>query len=149
MFHTCVLQLLRPSQEINPRCQHILRDNHLWCNDVKCVRSPIPCVFADMTEMVQHGSYSASSCFLAKYHDVQAAHLQGSQMCITHQALCRIPDVDLEPAGLPCQDQSAAGLQLYEEGPTSIIFIIWAKRHILKRTPLLILENTPVAKPSN
>ncbi|CAE8599354.1 unnamed protein product [Polarella glacialis] len=53
----------------------------------------------------------------------------------------RAVETNLETAGLPCTDQSRAGNQLYEQGPTAVVFIAHAKRHIQKRTPFIIIEN--------
>ena len=52
-----------------------------------------------------------------------------------------------EMAGLPCTDQSRAGKQQFEEGPTGSVFITHSKRHIEMRTPLILLENVQAVCP--
>ncbi len=67
------------------------------------------------------------------------------QHCYTHNCFCPLfgedADSELEVAGLPCTDQSRSGKRLYEEGPTMIAFMAHAKRHIEKKTALIIIEN--------
>ena len=48
---------------------------------------------------------------------------------------------DLEVAGLPCTDFSKAGQQKREKKTTAPVFIMHAKTHVRKSTPLIVLEN--------
>ena len=48
---------------------------------------------------------------------------------------------DMDTSGLPCQDQSIVGKQLFEDGPTIVVFIAHAKYHIERKTRILVIEN--------
>ena len=66
-------------------------------------------------------------------------------MCCRALSRTKVPDADFDVSGLPCLDNSKAKKhRMYYEGPTGVLFIIWALRY--RRTPSLklgILENTP------
>ena len=105
-----------------------------------------PCMFENLVHVLPSGSYNAKDSFAKKFYDVNNANLMWAQGCLTHGQDCLLfgPDAgsDLDTSGLPCWDMSIAGLKLYEEGPTNIVFMSHAKMHVEKKTPLLIIENT-------
>ncbi|CAE8617905.1 unnamed protein product [Polarella glacialis] len=58
--------------------------------------------------------------------------------------MCDAPSViDYDASGLPCQDNSQAGNQQKEQGRTNVVYITWARFHVLQMTVLLCVENTP------
>ena len=97
------------------------------------------------------GSFDASDTFAQKTVKINTAHLQKIQHCFTHNDTCELfsedKDSDVDFSGLPCPDNSRANHnRQFEEGKTGPVYIVWAKKHKAKKTPLLILENPPVAR---
>lgn len=131
-------------EEINAGCRQLILDHLQWCYSVTgtCHR---PCIFGDLVECVPPGSFCDEDPFYKKLYDFNRADLMKSQHCFFCTQQCPLfgpsAESDMEVAGLPCTDQSAAGNRLYQEGPTAKVFLAHAKRHIEKETPLLILEN--------
>ena len=97
--------------------------------------------------MLPQGAFNDSMTFGEKLAAADRFQLQRSLPCVgcdRNGQQCRLPDVDLDTGGLPCVDFSTAGKKRRQEGPTSGIFVAWAKRHKTLRTKLVILENTSV-----
>ena len=120
-------------------------DNHLWVKGLLGNAVACPCVFDNVEGCVQPGTYNPEDNFRWKLYDVSNARLKTKQKCYTHGRMCRTIGSsvasDLETGGLPCWDQSRAGLRQYSEGRTNTVFMCHAKRHKEQRTPLIILEN--------
>ena len=92
-------------------------------------------------------SASRATNFRAKWRCVQHAALLSRQACVVHNAECRADRrVHVDFSGLPCPDYSKANRKRkYQEGPSALVYLTWAKRHCDNRTPLLIVENVPAA----
>ena len=103
-----------------------------------------PHVFGDIMEQLPHGSVTDGT-FHSKLRSVNNSHFQGLQFCFTHgHSCCTLEHVDLDISGLPCQDNSKANKKRkFEEGKFVPAYMVWAKKHKLLGTPLIILENTP------
>ena len=102
----------------------------------------------DLLDAVETNRLSTVDSFLQKLQIMDDGQLTFRQWCCLHNTHCELHgrlqnSVDLEVAGLPCPDNSQAGLRRYEEGPTAAVFIAHAKRHVHKATPMIIIENTP------
>jgi hypothetical protein len=126
-------------------------DNHRWCNIATGRKLPLPHVFGDVQEQVPQGSFDPESCFMEKYFKLRDCWFQESQYCYTHAKLCPVSgpgtEVDVDVSGMPCTDNSTANNKReFEEGKTGPIYAIWARKHIVNRTVLVILENVPAAK---
>ena len=133
------------SQEWSSKCQQLILDHAGWCESAKKESAPFPCVFGDIEGCVPPGHYEPEDPFVVKTYKLEQAPLLTHQFCKTHQRNCALLGPSAESqwgtAGLPCPDQSRAGLRRYEEGPTAPVFICHAKRHVEKRTPMILLEN--------
>ena len=106
------------------------------------------CSFGDLTtcvECIAGGTFNTKAHFRMKIFDTQRSDFMFEQHCYTHGQLCPLfgtgTDSDLEVAGLPCTDQSSCGSQTYEEGDTMVVFICHAKRHVSKKTKMIVIEN--------
>jgi hypothetical protein len=130
---------------MNAGCRQLIVDHLPWIREVTNSQHPSPCVFGDLLHCVPDNSFNVEDNFNVKLYDLDKALLFTHQWCFTHGRMCplfgRAVETNLETAGLPCTDQSRAGNQLYEQGPTAVVFIAHAKRHIQKRTPFIIIEN--------
>ena len=140
----CVRGLTRCAQEFDRKCHQVIRDNHLWCRD-NGLRFPMPCLFEDLHGCIPANTFNTEDEFAVKLWKVKKAPLVARQFCLTHRRMCSLfgPDAaaDVEVAGLPCWDMSLAGSKRKEHGETNSVFMVHAKRHKEKRTPLLIIEN--------
>ena len=116
----------------------------------------MPCVFGDVMACLPRGSYRESDSFMQKLESIDRAPMFSAQFCYTHNKSCELfgckpgsgPSSQLEVAGLPCWDMSAAGKRQREAGRTAPVFLAHAKQHIEKQTPLIIIENTKARRPS-
>ncbi|CAL1145743.1 unnamed protein product [Cladocopium goreaui] len=110
-------------------------------------RSLEPHVFGDILEQVPKESIPESLDFFARRDVVQKLPLKKNQFCYSHGKNCQLPkagEVDIDVSGMPCQENSRINLnRLFMEGKTGSVYLVWAKSHRRKKTPLLVLENTP------
>ena len=120
-----------------------------WCAKCTGRTARHPCLFGDLRGCIPKNVLETAEmgdhCFVQKVHLIAHAPFQTSQWCHTHHRCCPLfgPETaaQWETAGLPCPDHSKAGKHLAEEGPTSSVFICHAKRHIEKKTPMILIEN--------
>ena len=126
-----------------------MNDHMVWCQSVTDDSYKSPCVFGDLLLAVPRDSFLPTDTFQQKLRKLDAVDFMQKQYCYGCQKFCELfsseNQADLEVAGLPCTDQSLAGRQAREEGPTAPVFIVHAKIHIEKRTPIIVLENVPDA----
>ncbi len=105
----------------------------------------MPCLRKDILETLPPNTFNPSDCFMKKIYDINRADNMCYQKCLSHDNLCPLfgecSETDLDTSGLPCTDQSTAGRQLFEEGPTGPVFAAHAKYHVEKRTKIVITEN--------
>ena len=144
------------AQEIDGHCRQLILDHTQWCDATVQMPRPSPCVFGDVSQIFPPGSLPdpPTGDFPALVQAANKAPLLCNQFCYAHNRRCRLfgPDsksTDMDISGLPCPDMSKAGLQKFENGPTSIVFVAHAKMHIQKGTKLLIIENVPEAFAAN
>lgn len=133
------------AKEWNRGCQQLIRDHVEWCAAVLGTVLPLPCLFEDVEGCVPPNSYNKDDPYMVKYRAIAAADLLSHGKCLFHGKQCPLfgpaAAADWETAGLPCTDQSRAGLRRFEHGPTASVFICHAKRHIELETPVILLEN--------
>lgn len=131
-------------QEINSGCQQLIIDHHAWLSKM-CCSSQLPCIFGDILDLCNDDVDMKSGTFSEKRRRIESATLKDRQWCNCHHNFCRVPtDAHLDLSGLPCPDNSKANRKRkFEEGPSGVIYIVWAKRHKILRTPLIIIENVP------
>ena len=96
----------------------------------------------------QDQAATASGAFADKRRRLDGVTLNERQHCMTHNRDCPLNQfVHIDFSGLPCPDNSRANAKRkFEQGPSGILYLIWAKQHRQKETPLLIVENVPVSK---
>ena len=137
---------------MDPACRQLIVDHFAWLRRATGRSCQPPCVFGDLESCVPPNSYDPAQTFLQKLQDVDDAPLIQKQHCYTHGKNCPLfgegTSATLEVAGLPCWDMSAAGKRLKEHGRTATVFICHAKRHVEKRTPLIVIENTKARRSS-
>ena len=137
-------------KEIDATCRQLIRDHVRWCQKATDMYGPSPCVHGDVTEILPEGTVIDQG-YLKMSHAVNQAQVMPKQFCYTHNQQCRVfgrraVHADYDISGLPCPDMSRAGKQLFEEGPTAVVFACHAKMHAHKRTKLLVIENVPDAR---
>lgn len=142
--------LLLVAQELDAGCRQLIVDHHRWINAATGFELPPPCIHGNILEQVRSDCYDPNASFSEKLAQINASRLQKRRFCFTHNRFCALLTedklVDIDVSGLPCPDNSRANWKrLYQEGPSGPIYIVWAKKHKLARTPLLILENVPEA----
>lgn len=133
-----------PAKEINAQCRQLIFDHAAWVKRALGGWAEEPCVFGDMMDIIPPNSFNPENTFRQKFLDIDEAPFNTMQYCYRCKTLCPLfPEKasDLELAGLPCVDQSKAGKQKFREGRTGPIFVVHAKYHAEKKTPLLVLEN--------
>ena len=136
------------SQEWSASCRQLIIDHFAWLRKATGKACKMPCVFGDLTACLPEGSYEESDSFMQKLESIDRADLMASQYCYTHNRSCPLfgckpgSQSQLEVAGLPCWDMSAAGKRKREAGRTAPVFLAHAKQHIEKETALIIIENT-------
>ena len=143
--------MLQTPQEINPQCWQPILDNQRWCNQLTGHNRPSPHIFPDVLHMLPEIGWASG------LPDMESQLLRAAGMplncclpcnsCHMEGTRCLVPDVDLDVAGLPCVDYSAAGKRKGSRGRSSPVFVAWAKRHKTLGTKLLILENTSAPWP--
>ena len=136
-----------PVEEMDSACRQTILDNHSWMQEWVDRRSLEPHVFGDILEQVPKESIPESLDFFARRDVVQKLPLKKNQFCYSHGKNCQLPkagEVDIDVSGMPCQENSRINLnRLFMEGKTGSVYLVWAKSHRRKKTPLLVLENTP------
>ncbi len=133
------------AKELANKCHQILKDNHIWCNRVTGVTSPLPHLFPNLLDMVPQSALSGSS-FDDVVSNVAKAPLTKRCTCLsmcTVTGTCGIPSVDFDTGGLPCVDYASCGKHRGTSGISGPLFVAWAKRHKEQKTKLLLLENAP------
>ncbi|CAE6969119.1 unnamed protein product, partial [Symbiodinium sp. CCMP2456] len=127
------------------RCRQMIKEHAAWCEQVTGRRSMDFCLFGDLNQVVPDGTICEADTFSEKVHKIAQAPLCSSQYCHAHNRRCPLfgPSTAAawETAGLPCPDHSRAGLRMCENGKTAATFACHAKRHIEKRTPVILIEN--------
>lgn len=79
---------------------------------------------------------------MTKLFAIGRSNLMAKQWCFTHADYCNLFDpIDMDISGLPCWDMSLAGNRRAEQGMTNAVFMVHAKMHKERGTPLMILEN--------
>ena len=138
-----------PAQEIDAGCRNIISDHHAWCNASSGRRMSQPCVFGDVLHQLAYVPTFKGKRFAEKMAMVDKEAMGRTQYCYTHAQQCPIMrSVDIDMSGLPCPDNSRANLKRkYEEGDTSSVYAVWAKKHRILQTPVLVIEN--VVEPRN
>lgn len=119
-------------------------DNHNWVQQWADRKYSRPHVFGDVVEQVPAQRISKSLAFRPRREQVETLPLLEKQWCFTHGTYCQngVARVDVDFSGLPCQDMNTANVnRQFFEGPNGTCYIVWARRHRIQRTPLLILEN--------
>ena len=108
-----------------------------------------PCVFGDVLHQLAYVPTFKGKRFAEKMAMVDKEAMGRTQYCYTHAQQCPIMrSVDIDMSGLPCPDNSRANLKRkYEEGDTSSVYAVWAKKHRILQTPVLVIEN--VVEPRN
>ena len=134
------------SKEWDAGCRQLILDHFAWLKRASGKSCPLPCLFGDLEGCLPKGCYAKDDQFMTKLDKIDRVDFKCKQHCYAHNKACplfgRATDSDLEVAGLPCWDISAAGKRLKENGPTASVFLAHAKRHVQKMTPLIIIENT-------
>ncbi len=134
-------------KELDADSRQTIKDNHRWVNEVTGNDYPCPHIFKNMLDLLPPGAFNECDGFVQKRVDVFRAPFILVQACDSCRQQCMVPmdDIDLDCSGLPCTDNSRAKKNiLFYEGPTGVLFILWALR--IRRSPKLkmsILENTP------
>ena len=141
----CFQKRTHEPEECEPKCHQLIRDHMLWCATVTQRRCRGYCLFNDVQDVIPAGTFDEEDTFIAKAQKIASAPLYCTQYCLQHQRMCPLfgpaTEAHWETAGLPCPDQSRAGLRRFEQGPTAAVFCCHAKRHIEKQTPMILLEN--------
>lgn len=142
------------SKEMDNHCRQCIQDNHTWVNSWSPRQTCIPHIFGNILHQVDLPPIATQSSaknrprhpFKVRKDAILKKPLKERQWCFSHGRNCKITDdVDFDFSGLPCQDNSRANFaRLFFEGPNSNTYIVWAKKHLQLRTPVLLLENTPV-----
>ena len=132
-------------EEIKPSCRALITDHIEWCQQLEGSGFSPPCVFGDVLKSLPENSYNRDDSFADKLYSIDRARLMKRQYCYTCGKQCPLftpgEESEHETAGLPCVDMSSAGKRRFESGPTAPIFITHGKRHVAKRTRVILLEN--------
>ena len=134
------------AEELDQYCRQAIIDNSRWINQWLGRPFVLPHIHGNLGDQIQGFSGLQS---LSTYAEVKAkvaqAHLQGCQYCYTHNGMCSTNrPVHIDFSGLPCEDNSRANQKrAYFEGRYGKLYPIWARMHKTRRTPLVILENSP------
>ena len=133
------------SEELDPACRQLIIDHHRWIHSFLPSVGRLPCIFGDILDQVPCGQDTTSGSFGQKRRRLDQINLESQQFCRTHNMRCSLQQtVHIDMSGLPCPDNSRANpKRKFEQGPSGVIYITWAKFHKNQRTPLLILENVP------
>lgn len=70
-----------------------------------------------------------------------SGRLSNTVPCLTHRAMCRRPEVDVDVTGTPCQDYSSMGLQRGIHGPQYFILVSWIRYLLHDQPPIVVHEN--------
>ncbi|CAJ1382695.1 unnamed protein product, partial [Effrenium voratum] len=95
-------------------------------------------------EQLVPGTIQSTDDLETKASKVNNAWIQQSQFCFSHGQMCEtLRPVDVDMSGMPCQDNSRANhKRKFERGERFDTYLVWAKKHRVMKTPLIILENT-------
>ena len=95
-----------------------------------------------MMQQLPLGTLDDADDFAMVVEKVENSWFQLSDICRSH-GLCRTcSPVDLDLSGLPCQDNSPANQhRQFFEGPRAKTYVLYARKHRLLRTPVVIIEN--------
>lgn len=128
-------------------CQQLIIDHHAWLSKV-CCSSKLPCIFGDILEMCCGNVDMVNGTFSEKRMRIESATLNDHQWCNAHHDFCKVPTgAHIDLSGLPCPDNSKANRRRkFQEGPSGVIYAVWASMHKQQRTPLIIIENVPESK---
>ena len=138
MPNTCAL-----AQEADAACRNLIVDHHDWCNVTSGRRISQPCVFGDILHQLAYQPDMEGLPFKQRLKLVAEEAMARTQYCYTHGQQCPIMrTVDIDMSGLPCPDNSRANRKRkFEEGETSSVYAVWAKKHRILGTPVLVIEN--------
>ena len=121
-------------------------DNHRWVQEWTDHKYLQPHVFDDVKAQIPPGTLDESASFQKRKAQCEKCNFRKTAFCHVHNKECSLEDpADLNVSGLPCQDNSRANLNrlFLVDGKHGSVYLVWARKHRLARTPLLILENTP------
>ena len=119
-------------------------DNHYWIQQWADKKYGLPHIFGDVKEQVPEGTIKEHLNFSARKCNLETVGLEPYQFCHAHGQLCANTTilVDFDFSGLPCQDMSKANFKRkFFEGANGSCYLVWAKRHRMAKTPLLVVEN--------
>jgi hypothetical protein len=126
-----------------PHCHQVIQDHLAWCSHVIGRPHEVCHLFGNLLQLFPT-EYEQSDDFHTKVAACSCSRLDSLQFCHSHGQMCDAPSViDYDASGLPCQDNSQAGNQQKEQGRTNVVYITWARFHVLQMTVLLCVENTP------
>ena len=135
------------------RCQSLLAENLRWCSHVVAGHDARDCcIFGDMMEILPYGTLRHEHVgYSQKLSAVQSLGSNvpnvNTSWCAGHQTYCSLnkgAQAVFSVAGLPCPDMSRAGKKQKRAGPTSVVYMSHGHYHKQNRTPLLLVECTPV-----
>ena len=134
-------------QEFDLACQQAINDNHRWVQEWADHRCLVPHIFSDVKDQIA-GSWNEDAAFYDRHKQIsESCKLKKTQKCLTHNKNCPLNillDVDFDVSGLPCQDHSKANRnRQHFDGKHGSVYLAWAQKHKLAKTPLVILENVP------
>ena len=135
-------------KEVDDYARQVIHDHHNWINSWSDRVRPQPCSFGDMVDQLSCGIFWPPTwTFLEKHNTLQQVPLQPAQFCHAHGTWCScLQEVDVDMSGLPCQhNRRANNCRLFQDGPHTEVYIVWAKKHRYQRTKLMVLENTEEA----
>ena len=105
-----------------------------------------------MANLVAPSTYCDNDSFQQKVHSIfNAPYPARYMLCQCHStpsqpSWCPLDQgSDFDTAGLPCQPNSRAGSQEFENDPRFVVYILWALLHSWRGTLVLILENVKVS----
>jgi hypothetical protein len=133
------------AKEKNQNIHQIILDCERWCLQAGAASSIADsCLFSDVCDWIPSVTADTDN-FFEKAEKVKNCSLHPGAFCFKHGKVCQFRVVGIDISGLPCVDMSRANHnRKFFEGKTNIIYLVWAKKHIMMGTKLLILENTPV-----
>ena len=148
-FHDGLISI-QPIQEVDPACRQTILDNHAWMQEWCDHKTTEPHVFGDVLKQLPDNCLDEDLGFWDRRNAVEnsGVTLEKTQFCHVHGRPCPLPQfgqIDVNMSGLPCQENSRMNFnRRFFEGRTGSCYIVWAKSHRDRKTPLLVLENTPV-----
>ena len=134
-----------PAKELDPSCRQVIMDNHRWVQEWTDHKYLQPHVFDDVKAQLPC-SLDESASFKKRKIQCEQCGFKKKAFCHVHNKECSLEDPsDINISGLPCQDNSRANLKrkFFVKGQHGSVYLVWARKHRLARTPLLVLENTP------